>query len=75
MFKYAPQVLCESLFIFYWSFKLRFITFKVLEQLAVLNVTQDNLELKINWEKPKKPPVDFDNFKVGVFLFDHFFHI
>ena len=75
MFKYAPQVLCESLFTFYWFFKLRFITFTVLEQLAVLNVTQDNLELKINWEKSKKQPVDFDNFKVGVFLFDHFFHI
>ena len=73
MFKYASQVLCESLFIFYWFFKLRFIIFTVLEQLAVLNVTQDNLELKISWEKSKKQPVDFDNFKVGVFLFDHFF--
>ena len=73
MFKYVPQVLCESLFTFYWFFKLCFITFTVLEQLAVLNVTQDNLELKINWEKSKKQPVDFDNFKVGVFLFDHFY--
>lgn len=73
MFKYAPQDLCVSLFKFCWFFKLCFITFTVLEQLAVLNVTQDNLELKINWEKSEKQPVDFDNFKVGIFLFYPFF--
>ena len=75
MFKHVPQVLCESLFTFYLFFKLRLITFTVLEKLTVLNVTQDNLELKINWEKSKKQPVDFDNFKVGVFLFDLFLFI
>ena len=73
MFKYAPQDLCESLFKFYWFFKLCFITFTVLEQLAVLNVTQDHLELKINWEKSGKQPVDFNNFKVCIFLFYPFF--
>ena len=54
MFKYAPQDLCESLFKFDCFFKLCFITFTVLEQLAVLNVTQDHLELKINLEKSAK---------------------
>ena len=68
MFKYASQDVCESLFKFDCFFKLCFITFTVLEQLAVLNVTQDHLELKINWEKSAKKPVDFDNFKVGIFF-------
>ena len=73
MFKYASEDVCESLFKFDCFFKLCFITFTVLEQLAVLNVTQDHLELKINWEKSAKKPVDFDNFKVGIFLFYPFF--
>ena len=39
----------------------------------MLNVTQDNLELKINWEKSEKQPVDFDNFKVGILSFNNIF--
>ena len=32
-----------------------------------LNVIQDNIELKINWEELQKQPVQFH--KVGIFLF------
>ena len=46
-------------------------TFTVLEQMVVLNVIQDNMELKINWEKSEKQPVEFH--KVGIFLFGVFF--
>ena len=72
MFKKALRALCESLFEFHCSF-LNY-AFTVLEQLAVLNVNQDNLELKINWEKSEKQPVDFENFLVGIlFILPLFF--
>ena len=42
-------------------------SFTVLEQMVGLNVIQDNIELKINWEELQKQPVQFH--KVGIFLF------
>ena len=48
-------------------------TFTVLEQIVVLNVIQDNMELKINWEKSEKQPVEFH--KVGIFFIWCFFFL
>ena len=42
-------------------------SFTVLEQIVGLNVIEDNIELKINWEELQKQPVQFH--KVGIFLF------
>ena len=39
--------------------------------MVVLNVIEDNMELKINWEKSEKQPVEFH--KVGIFCLCVFF--
>ena len=41
--------------------------------MVVFNVIQDNMELKINWEKSQIQPVEFH--KVGIFLFGVFFFL
>ena len=47
-----------------WVFKVTVYNFAVLEPLKMLNVTQGNMELKINWEASEEQPVHFDNFLV-----------
>ena len=50
-----------------------YVTFTALEQIVVLNVIQDNMELKINWEKSVKQPVEFH--KVGILFIWCFFFL
>ena len=57
----------------YLLFVVFYVTFTDLEKIVVLNVIQDNMELKINWEKSVKQPVEFH--KVGIFFIWCFFFL